>query len=101
MRIEEIAMDESPEKSSAEQLGNECLAFIEHLTERYGDNFEIGETMLIAEVLIEHEDEEFSCVEFAASMPQRWAQVGFLTAALRGAERTLETDDVPLDGDGD
>jgi hypothetical protein len=94
-------VDDLPEKSSSEHLGNECLAFMEHLTERYGDNFEVGETMLIAEVLVDHEDEEFSCVEFASSDPRRWAQVGFLTAALRAAERTLEAEDIPEQEDGE
>lgn len=89
-----MSMEETPEKSSAEQLGNECLAFIEFLRERYGEDFEIGETMLIAEVNITLDEEQFSCVEYAASVPQRWAQVGFLMAALRAAERTLDSEDI-------
>lgn len=88
-------MDENPETSSSEVLGNATLEFLEHLRERYGDDFEIGETMLLAEVIVEVDGEELSCLEFAASMPARWAQVGFLTAALRGAERMLDSDEVP------
>lgn len=96
-------MEETPEKSSAEQLGNEALAFIEHLRERYGEDFEIGETMLIAEVIVDQEGEELSCVEYAASDGRRYVQVGFLTAALRAAERMLDSEDIapPMDPDED
>ena len=94
-------MDEKAETSSAEQLGNEALGFIEHLHERYGEDFELGDTMLIAEVIVERDGEELSCVEYAASMPQRWAQIGFLSAALHGAKRALETEDLPAEDDDD
>ena len=87
-------MDEKPEKSSAEQLGNEALAFIEHLHERYGEDFEIGETLLIAEVIVEQDGDELSCIEYACSDPRRWAQVGFLQAALQGAMQALESMEV-------
>ena len=88
-------MDEKPEKSSAEQLGNEALAFIEHLHERYGEDFTIGETMLIAEVIVERGEDELSCLEYVSSDPRRYAQIGLLTAALHGATKALETDDLP------
>lgn len=86
-------MDE-PETSSAEVLGNETLSFLEHLKGRYGEDFTIGETMLLAEVIVERDGEELSCLEFAASDSRRYVQVGFLTTALRGAERMLDIDEV-------
>jgi len=90
-------MDETT--TSAESLGNETLCFLEHLKERYGEDFEVGETMLLAEVIVDRDGEEFSCLEFCASMEARWQQVGFLTAALRGAERMLDSDEMPREDD--
>ena len=82
---------------NAQRFGQEAVEFLEHLEREWGTDFQLGVVGLIAEIVIIVDDAECSVIDFGISDDRRWAQVGFLRAALKSAEAQLET--VELEGD--
>lgn len=72
------------------ELGREAAALMERLEADYDDGCSLGVVAVIAEVVGQRGETEWSVIEYRCSDGRRWVQAGLFEQARRAAHESTE-----------